>query len=47
MGLLERMHSNVRALDDPPVEAAHDAAAMQPAPRPTKRVSRARKARTR
>jgi MarR family transcriptional regulator for hemolysin len=47
VGVLERMHSNVCGLDDQPIEAAHVAAGIQPAPNAGKRVSRARKARTR
>jgi MarR family transcriptional regulator for hemolysin len=47
IGLLERMHSNVCALDDRPIEAVRTAAVMQPDPKPAKRASRARKARTR
>ncbi len=46
IGLLERMHSNVCALDDQPIEVAHSGG-MQPRPKPATSVRRARKARTR
>jgi len=45
--MLERMHSNVCALADRPIEAMRTAAVMQRSLNPTKRLSRARKARAR